>query len=551
MPEIDGGQLVVKALQKEGVTHLFTLSGGHLLPIYNACLDAGIKLIDTRHEQAAGHMAEGWSLVTRTMGVCAVTAGPGLTDVITAVANAYQSNTPMIVLGGRSAFKENDIGTLQDIDQMALMKSITKWSRICHQTHRIPEYVSMAFRHAWGGRPGPIYLELPMDILYAKINEDKVIYPTNYRITSRPTGDPETIEKALKIIAQSERPLILAGSGCLWSGAEKSLKAFAEKAGIPVITRCSGRGVLPDSHPLAISGSVRDMIPALMQADTVIALGTRFNFMLMYGRLFQSQVKIIQVDIESTEIGFNRAIDVGIFGDVKQVLDSLIAKIPSNPKRQWAADAKKMVNDFMESMRATYNLNSVPMHPRHVAEVVRDIVGGEGVYICDGGDSMLWGSEVFPAERPASAIATGPLGCLGVGLPFALAAKIAEPKRTVVLFSGDGTFGLNGMEFDTAVRHCIPILCIICNDQAWGMIKCGQEMYFGADRTCACDLGPVRYDLMVQGLGGHGEFVERLEDIRPAIERALKSGKPACVNVICDPNLHHPVTVLASQSGLF
>ncbi|MGW8321910.1 MAG: thiamine pyrophosphate-binding protein, partial [Thermodesulfobacteriota bacterium] len=324
----------------------------------------------------------------------------------------------------------------------------------------------------------------------------------------------------------------------------------AERAGIPVITRTSGRGVLPDSHPLAISGSMLHTISPMTMADTILALGTRFNFMLAYGKLFQPPMKVIQVDIEPTELGFNRGPDVSVWGDIKLVLEDLIQRIPENPDRPWAREAKQMVGEAIRAERATYDLNAVPIHPRRLVEDVRDVVGGEAMFVCDGGDSMLWGSEVFPAERPAAVISTGPLGCLGVGLPFALAAKLAEPDRNVILLSGDGSFGLNGMEIDTAVRHNLPVICVICNDQAWGMVKHGQEMLFGHDRTCGTELGVVRYDLMAQGLGGYGEFIERPEEIKPALERSLKYGKVSCINVMVDPTLPHPVTKSATESGL-
>jgi len=551
MSTLHGGQLVVKALVQEGVKFLFSLPGGHLFPIYDACLEAGIRIIDTRHEQAAAHMAEGWSIFTGQMGVCAVTAGPGLTDAVTAVANAYQSNTPMLVLGGRSALGENDIGSLQDINQMALMQPVTKWARICHHTRRIPEYMSMAYRHALSGRPGPVYLELPMDVLFGKVEASNVSFPSNYRSLARPAGDPQSLKEAAAILAKAERPLILAGSGCLWSGAGKALAAIAERCGIPVITKTGGRGVLPDSHRCALSGSMLDLMSVMTQADTILMLGTRFNFLLMYGRTFQPPVKVIQVDIEPTELGFNRGPDVGIFGDIRLVLEDLTNRMPKNPDRHWTAEAKDMVKAAVQSGRSAIDLDAYPIHPRRLVEEIAQCAGSEAIYICDGGDIMLWGSEVFPAARPASVVATGPLGCLGVGLPFALAAKLADPARQVILLSGDGTFGLNGMEFDTAVRHNVPVVCVVGNDQAWGMIKHGQEIVYGKDRVCGCELGPVRYDLMVQALGGYGEFVERPEGIRPAIERALKAGRPSCVNVITDPTLTHPVTRFATESGIF
>jgi len=292
------------------------------------------------------------------------------------------------------------------------------------------------------------------------------------------------------------------------------------------------------------------ILSVLSQADVVLALGTRFNFTLLYGRLLQPPVQVIQVDIEPSELGFNRGPDIGVFGDIRAVLEGLTPLVPENPGRDWARQARQTLEDAARAAREGFSPDSLPIHPRRLVEEVREVAGPEAIYVCDGGDIMLWGSEVFPAERPASVVTTGPLGCLGVGLPFALAAKLAQPERTVVLLSGDGTFGLNGMEFDTAVRHRLPILCVVGNDQAWGMIKHGQEMLYGPKRVCACELGPVRYDLLAQALGGHGELVERPEEIRPALERALRSGLPACVNVFTDPTLPHPVTKFATESGV-
>jgi acetolactate synthase-1/2/3 large subunit len=299
---------------------------------------------------------------------------------------------------------------------------------------------------------------------------------------------------------------------------------------------------------LTITGAMMATAGVMGQADAILLLGSRINFSMMYGRFFGPGVKIIQVDIEPTELGVNRGPDVGIHGDIRLVLEQLTQAVSATPDRAWGADAVKMVQDATEMSLAAIDMNAVPIHPQRVVCDVRDVVGGEGVYICDGGDIHLFGVEAFPAERPGSLLATGlAFGCLGVGLPFALSAKLANPDRTVLLLSGDGTFGLNGMEFDTAVRHGIPVVCVVGNDQAWGMIKHGQEDMFGKDRVCGCELGPVRYDLMVRDLGGHGEFVESPEEIKPALERAIGSGKPACVNVITDPTIPHPVSKMAAE----
>jgi acetolactate synthase-1/2/3 large subunit len=431
---------------------------------------------------------------------------------------------------------------------MSLVTPITKWAAKCHETKRIPEYISMAYRYALSGRPGPVYLELPFDILAQQVEESEVVFPENYRPKYRAAGQPEAIEEAAEVLARAERPIVICGAGGFWANASEALTAFVEKTGIPVMTRSYGNGLVPDSNRLTITGGMLATMGPMSQADAILLLGSRINFSMLYGRHFGPGVKIIQVDIEPTELGFNRGPDVGIHGDIKLVLEQLTQAVSATPDRAWGTETIEMVKAATEMSLAAIDMNAVPIHPQRLVCDIRDVVGGAGVYICDGGDIHLFGVEAFPSERPGSLLATGlAFGCLGVGLPFALAAKLANPDRTVLLLSGDGTFGLNGMEFDTAVRHGIPVVCVVGNDQAWGMIKHGQEDMFGKDRVCGCELGPVRYDLMVRDLGGYGEFVERPEDIKPAVERAIASGKPACVNVITDPTIPHPVSKMVAE----
>jgi acetolactate synthase-1/2/3 large subunit len=536
-----GGRLVAHALKREGVRYLFSLCGGHINPIYDGCLDEGIKIIGTRHEQAAAHMAEAWSLVTGQMGVCAVTAGPGLTDAVTGVANAYENRVPMLILGGHSDLNDSDIGSLQDINQINLYESITKWARICHKTDRIPEYIAMAYRHALSGRPGPVYLELPQDILYKKVDKSDVKFPKNYRTLEKPSGSSRALKAAVDIIEQSKRPLIIAGTGCRFSEAGEAIAAFAEHRGIPVITRNGGRGIIPDSHPLSLGPSCGIWGP-IGEADTIILLGIRLNFQLGYGKYFSKSVKIIQLDTDSTNIGFNRGADLGIVGDIKLVLEELKGKMPNNPDRQWVRQCKTRVKATENWMHGQTQFGGTPIHPKKLAEDVRDVAGREASYVVDGGWVGMWGGETLPAERPGECLGvlTGPMGTLGVGLPYALAMKMAHPDRTVILFTGDGSFGFTSVEIDTAVRYNIPIVCVVANDQAWGMIKSSQWYHYGPDRLVGVDLGLVRYDKWVEGFGGHGEFVETPGQIKPAIERAIKSGKPACINVLVK-TAHHRI----------
>jgi acetolactate synthase-1/2/3 large subunit len=523
--------LVAHALKREGVSRLFTLCGGHILPILDGCLDEGIQVLDARHEEAVAHMGEGWSWMTGEVGVISVTAGPGVTNAVTGVANAYENGVPMLVLGGRSSLGENEIGSLQDIDQMDLYKSITKWSRVCHDSRRIPEYVAMAFRYALSGRPGPVYLELPQDMLMARVKKSEARFPENYRASDRPRGSRESIAQAAKMLSKAERPVIVAGAGCRWSDAQKALKSFAEHTGIPVVTHGGGRGTLPDSHPLAVFPASA----AALRADVVLLLGVRLDFTMGYGRFFPKPTKVIQVDIEPSGLGFNRGPDCAVAGDIAHVLEDLQEAFPKTADRPWGKAAKEAVKQGVKTGRAKITLDAVPCHPLRVAEELRDFGGQDACYVIDGGFTSVWSMGVLPAERPGDVmgVTSGPMGCLGVGLPFALAAKSAYPDRNVFLICGDGSFGLSAVEMDTAVRHKLPVVAVLVNDGAWGMIKAAQIGMYGRDRLVASELGHVRYDKWVEGFGGHGEFVEKPGDIRPALKRALASGKPACVNVIC------------------
>lgn len=526
-----GGQLVAHALKREGVSRLFTLCGGHILPVLDGCLDEQIQVIDARHEEAVAHMAEAWSRITGEVGVISVTAGPGLTNAVTGVANAYENGIPMLVLGGRSSLGDNEIGSLQDIDQMDLYESITKWSRACYETKRLPEYVALAFRHALSGRPGPVYLELPQDILMGRVNRTEARFPENYRGVDRPRGGKDCIADAARILSGAKRPVVIAGAGCRWSETQVALKNFAEHTGIPVVTHGGGRGTMPDSHPLSLFPASS----AALRADAVLLLGVRVDFMMAYGRMFPKPTEVIQVDIEPSNLGFNRGPEVAIAGDIAHVLEDLQASLPKNAHAAWGRQARDGVKRFVKRGRARVDFEAAPCHPLRVAEDLRDVGGKDACYIVDGGFAAVWAMGVLPAEHPGDVmgVGSGPMGCLGVGVPFALAAKSAMPERNVFLLTGDGSFGLNAVEMDTALRHGLPFVAVVVNDGAWGMIKAAQWGMYGRDRLVASELGNVRYDKWVEGFGGYGEFVERPGDIRPAIARAVASGKPSCVNVLC------------------
>ena len=533
MAQTTPGRQIAAVLKQEGVDTVFTLSGGHILGIYDGCLREGIRILDFRHEQAAVHAAEGHALVTGRPGVAIVTAGPGVTNAVTGIANAFMSGSPVLLLAGHSPVAQFDMVPLQDLDQLDLMRPITRWARSVYLPERAAEYAAMAFRHMLDGEPGPVFLEVPIDVLNRPVDDERVRWPEGYRPHARPEGDAEQVSRAIDLLLGAERPVIVAGTGVWWSQAHEELQRFVEQSKIPVFTHLHGRGTVPDDHDLCFGP--RPPL-ATLDADVVLAIGVHFDFTLGYGR-FGRETKVIQVDISGQRIGLNRPVDVAIVGDPKAVLRQLMSGFPNRSELAWTDALREIIAARREQDEALARSDAVPIHPLRLAREVRDLVDRDATLITDGGDISGFGNRMFRSYQPGHNLTMAtPLGCLGVGIPFALAAQAARPGKQVVVLNGDGTFGLNAMEFDTAVRHRLPILSVIGNDQGWGMIRHDWRRALGEGETAAVELGLRRYDQMVEALGGHGEYVERPEDIRPALKRALASGKPACVNVIVDPN---------------
>jgi acetolactate synthase-1/2/3 large subunit len=546
MAELHGGHVVAKYLKEvEEVGAVFSLSGGHIDRIYDGFHEYGVKLIDVRHEQAAAMMAHAWSIYDGSPGVCLVTAGPGFTNTLTGIVNAYQENAPVVVLSGTSPIKDRSLGALQEINQVDMVKAAVKWHDICQDVKRIPQYLFTAFRQAVSGRPGPVFLELPPDILNVTVNEDELMWPRKGSVAPRPGPDPALIQPAADLINQAERPFIIAGSGVGFSKCDEELGQFIGVSGIPFALINAGRGALPDDHPLSIwEGGLMGILTAFSQSDLVIALGIRFNWLLMFGQIFP-QAKMVRVDIDPAEIDRNRAADVGLVGDLSLTLAQLTDAVTKKDHAAWRDSLKSAYMPMIqEEINARQN-PSDPIHPGRMVARVREAVGDDAIYVVDGGDTSYYGLTSLRATERGGVIgsAGGQFGCLGTGIPFAIAAKVARPDKTVVVINGDGSFGLNAMEFDTAVRHNLPFVCVINNDCAWGMIKHGQEICYGSDRVCGSELGTVHYEKMAEALGGYGEFVEKDEDIVPAVHRALESGKPACINVITDPCVVSPATL--------
>jgi acetolactate synthase I/II/III large subunit len=545
-----GGHLAAKYLKEvEHVTTAFGLSGGHIEQILDGFTEYGIKAVDVRHEQAAAMMAHAWSIYTGNPGVCFLTAGPGFTNALTGIANASLDNAPLVVLCGRSPLRDDLKGALQEMNQVDMVKPVVKWCATCYDPERIPEYLATAFRHAVEGRPGPVFLELPPDVLNRKV-KDEIAAELTHR-SRKFTFQPEkqSLQQAAEIINAAERPLFIGGSGAGFSECDEYLLNFMEKSGIPFLLLNNGRGVLSDTHPLCvIDTGFAGMMMGLSRADVIIAAGIRFNWTLQFGTIFPD-AKVVRIDIDPYEIDRNRPADVGLVGDMGSILEHLIPSVEKRDHTTWLTDLRNASKAFMDSELKQREEPSDPIHPVRLIARIQEAAGEKTLYVVDGGDTSYFGLVGLRSRERAGVLTpTGGLfGCLGTGIPYGIAAKIARPDKQVVVVNGDGSFGFNAMEFDTAIRHNIPFVCVINNDCAWGMIKHGQEMTLGEGRLQCSELGQRHYERMVEGLGGYGEFVTRDEEIIPAVRRAIASNKPACVNVFTDPTVTSPATVMFEQ----
>ena len=534
MTTLSGGQLVAKMLKAEGVQTLFTLSGLHIAPIYAGCVEEGIRVVDTRHEQAAAHAADATARLTRGIGVAAVTAGPGVTDALTGIANANAANVPVLLLGGAAPISNQSRGSLQEMEQVDLFTRITKWADRVPSAELVPAYLAKAFRIMMSGRPGPVFLELAWDVLLQTVQNPKL--PTQYRTLAKTAGDPEYIRRAIEAIASAERPAIIAGSSIWWDDAAAELAQLAEKASIPVFLNGAGRGCLPQEHPCFFQHTRKD---ALSQADLVLVLGTPLDFRLGYGDAFRPDARLVQVDVDPSDIGRNRAVEIGIAGNSKVVLRQITDGLDRMAARtEYFGMLRDRERAKADRLARHEGDAATPIHHSRLAKELSDFANDgdrDPIFVADGGNFVSMAAKSIRLKSPGCWLDPGPLGCLGVGAPFAVAAKLVHPDRPVFVIQGDGSFGFNGFDFDTALRFKLPMVVVVGNDAAWGQIRLPQVAMYGEALSPATLLAPTRYDRVVEALGGWGELVTEADQIRPALERALASNTVACVNVMLDP----------------
>ncbi|MGC8494404.1 MAG: thiamine pyrophosphate-binding protein [Syntrophobacteraceae bacterium] len=528
MATISGGGLAARFLKAEGIGAIFTLCGGHVMDIYSGCAAEGIRIIDVRHEQTAAHAADAWTRLTGCPGVAVVTAGPGVTDALTGVANAFRAQVPMLLIGGQAPVGNLRKGALQELDSVEILKPVTKFSATVYETGRIPEYMAMALREAYSGRPGPVFLEIPSDVLGGQVEESQVRIPFSYRAKGRVRPDPGDIERAAALLEKAERPAILAGTQVWFCRAVDVLKELGERIRVPTYLNGAARGALPPDSEFLFA---RSRSQALRRADVVIVAGTPFDFRLGYGERIGREAKIIQLDLDYSELCRNRSVDVAINADIGSALEELCRAVKRGPDREaWRRELRAVEEEIFEKERPFLTSEEVPIHPLRLAREINEFLREDSIFIADGGDVVTISANVIKTKRPGQWLDPGPLGTLGVGTPFAIAAGAAFPEKDVVALFGDGAFGLTGFDYDTLIRFNLPMVGIVANNAAWNQVRFLQLARNEAS-TPASVLTPLRYDRIVSAMGGYGEHVTRPSEIRPALERARASEKPACVNV--------------------
>ncbi len=537
---ITGGELVVRTLEKAGVRHIFGLHGAHLETIFQACLDHGIPVVDTRHEVAAGHAAEGYARAARKLGVAMVTAGPGFTNVITSLANAYLDRTPVLYFSGAAALKDAETNTLQaGIDQVAIARPVTKWAHQITTVQQIPRLVAHAIRIATSGPTGPVLLDIPSDVLGATVDEDLVAIPESI-LDAPPAPTQTAVAQALRLLLEARRPVIMAGVGAWQSGCAAQLREFAQAAGIPVFSDFQAHGLLPSNHPL-YGGTFHKMadLTGDERPDVVLALGVRFGLFTLGSsdRLVPTAAKVIHVEIDPKEIGRLRAVALGLVADSRETLLALLAQakaIQWPERRAWAehirglkiARTRKLVDEAARS--------APPIHPYQAVAAIVEAIDDETVVVADGAETYHWLNETIRQNHPGSYITHGFLGAVGFGMGLSIGAQTAHPQRRVLCLVGDGAFGFTMAELDTMARHRLPIIVVIMNNRSWAASQHFQEIVSGSTRVTGTRLSDARYHDVAQALGCHSQHVTRIADLKPAIAAALASGKPACLNVEID-----------------
>ena len=554
MAEVEGSSLVAQAIQREGIQTLFGLAGGPIQDIMGFAPHFGIRPIGVRHEQAATFSAAAYGFVKNEVGVAVLAAGPAVTNGMTGAHVAFDNCLPLVILGGSGPQKGRYTGTFQETENVPMFKGITKMSVQVDSTARIPEYLAMAFRKARTGRPGPVYIDLPSDVLQNGVDEDSVNWPTNYYADAPSPGNASQVKRAAELLLNAERPMMIVGKGVRWSEPTAELRQLVESVGMPYIASPMGRGFIPDDHPLNFAAARSSIMG---NADVVVVVGSRLNWMFGFGRQFPADAKVIHIDIEPEEIGVNRAVDVGIVGDAKAVLQQILTELEGKTagmaeraeEGPWLSALRDRVERNAEAIGGYLTSNDKPIRTHRLLHEISEVFPRETIYTVDGQTTLATGRQVLQSYTPASRLNSGTNGCMGVGVPFAIGAALARPDVPVVSVNGDCAFGFNAMEMETAVRYQLPIVFIINNNSGivGGNLESRMGLPEGYEERVATYTPDIRYDKILEAFGGYSENVTDPEQIRSALERAFQAtreGKVACVNVISEH-----MEVMAGRSG--
>ncbi len=550
---VSGGHLVAKALKNEGVDTIFTLCGGHIIDIYDGCVDEGIRIIDVRHEQVAAHAADGYARQTGKLGCVVTTAGPGCTNAVTGIATAFRSESPVLHIGGQGALTQHMMGSLQDLPHVDMMRPITKFSASVRSTERVADMIAMAARECYAGAPGPAYLEIPRDVLDREIELSRAVIPQpgSYRASTKSLGDPADIERLADMLVAAERPVILIGSQVWTCRGHEAALDLVRALNIPAYFNGAARGLLPPGDPHHFDRTRREGFDG---ADVIVIVGTPFDFRMGYGKRLGRDAKIVQIDMSYATVAKNRDVSLGLVGDpgvilraVREAASGRLKAAAQQQRKSWMADLRGREAKATEKLMPLFKSDRQPIHPYRVAWEINEFLGDDTIYIGDGGDVVTISAQAVRPRRPGQWMDPGALGSLGVGTGFALAAKLANPNKEVLCYYGDGSFGMTGFDMETANRFGAPYLAVIGNNSAMNQIRYGQITKYGEQRGSVGNLlGDIPFGRFAEMLGGHGEEVRDPAQIAPALQRAreaiAKSGKSAIVNIWVDPSEYAPGT---------
>ena len=549
---ISGGHLVAKALRAEGVDTIFTLCGGHIIDIYDGCLDEDIRIIDVRHEQTAAHAADGYARQTGKLGCVVTTAGPGCTNAITGIATAFRSESPVLHIGGQSSLTQHKMGSLQDLPHVDILTPITKFASAVLSTERVADMISMAARECFAGAYGPSYLEIPRDILDREIPVETAVLPKpgHYRASVGSIGDPGDIEKLAKILIKASRPAMLVGSQVYMARGHQAAIDLGRTLNIPLYMNGASRGILPPGDPHYFNRTRR---LAFDSADVIVIVGTPFDFRMGYGKRISAEATLVQIDQDYRTVGKNRDISLGLAGDpgaiLKAVHDAATAGKNNGAKGRegWLKELRAAEGEATDKLMPLFMSDQSPIHPYRLAWEINEFLTDDTIYIGDGGDIVTISAQAVQPRQPGHWMDPGALGSLGVGTGFAMAAKLAHPKKEVLCLYGDGSFGMTAFDMETANRFGAPYIAVIGNNSSMNQIRYGQVAKYGEQRgNVGNKLGDVPFGTFAEMLGGYGEEVRDPNEIGPALVRAReavqKDGKSAVINVWVDPDEYAPGT---------